>query len=135
MKSAFFLIFLPVLALSDPKANCATNGAPNMAGYWEESGGAVWKSTQSGNVFMWIQDKTRKIAKGIIVAKYPDSDPDPAEWQVFITFEHTLSKINMPLNFNANFSQLTSKNDVFKRVAKPASIRVSLISCEIISFK
>lgn len=110
--------------LSDLKAHLAGNGAPNMAGYWEEGSGRVWKSTQRGNIFTWTQHGTNKVAKGILVAKFADAD-EPVDWLVAITFEQTLAKTHMILSFNSDFTQLSSKNDVYKRVLKPTSIKVN----------
>lgn len=119
-----FTISSMAFGLGDHKTHLAANGAPIMAGYWEESSGKVWKSSQRGNIFIWTQHGTNKVAKGIIVAKYPNAD-EPSDWLVAITFEHTLAKTNMILEFNSDYTQLTSKNDVYKRVLKPTSIRVN----------
>lgn len=115
-------MLFPMLAIAATvKDHISSNGAPVIAGYWEESSGKIWKSEQRGNLFTWTQHGTNKVAKGIIVAPLPDAEA--SDWQVFITFESTLTRTNMQLNFNSDFTSLLSKNDVFKRIAKPAIIK------------
>lgn len=95
--------------------NVMPNRSPNMAGLWTESSGRVWKSTQRGNLFTWIQEKTNRVAKGLVVAESPDK---PSSWLVFITFD---GKIHWQLEFDEDFSTLTAQNDVFKRKVSTVS--------------
>ena len=113
MNKIIILFSLVSLILAD--SNLMPNGSPNIAGFWEESSGRIWKSTQRGNLFTWVQERTNRVAKGVIVAKSPN---DKSTWLVFITFD---GKIHWELEFNEDFSTLTAKNDVYKRSNKQSS--------------
>lgn len=97
------------------------NGSPILAGFWEEGSHKVWKCTQNGNLFTWtMQDKSARIAKGVIIAKSPE--PKSTDWLVFITFDN--KDIHWELTFNTNFTTLIGKNDVFKKIDKPLTMKV-----------
>lgn len=111
------LIFILAVSLLDVWVNgndySMPNGSPNLSGTWEDSGNKLWRSTQVGNTFTWVQDKTLRVAEGIMIASCVDQNV--TDWKVFVTFNDNV-KASLELFFDLDLSILRSKNDYFKRV-------------------